>query len=284
MSKILACVDTSPYADSVCELAAWAAKKLFSTVEILHVIQRKSAVQERRDLTGAIGLGVKSELLEELTRLEESQGKLAIEAGRAILDTAANQLRAAGVSDVTTTHRHGDIVETVLEREKDCDLLIMGNRGASADFAIAHLGSKIERVVRASQKPIFIAPRDVSDIKKVVLAYDGSPCANRALDLFTSSPLFEDLELHAVFAGADNKKNREVLDKIRERIEGAGRLLSTGLLSGSPETVIADYLDKHQNSALVMGAYGHTPLRNLIVGSTTTSLIRTVSRPILLVR
>lgn len=284
MSKILACIDASPYANRVCELTAWAAKKLSSSVEVLHVVQRKSAVQERRDHSGAIGLGVKGELLEELTRLEETQGKLAIEAGRVLLETAAGQLRAAGVHDLTLTHRHGGIVETVLEREKECDLLVMGNRGASAEFAIAHLGSKIERVVRASKKPILIAPREVNVITKAVLAYDGGPSAKRALDLLASSRLFEGLELHAIFVGNDNKQHRTMLDSIREHIEEAGRSLTANIVSGSPEAVIADYMAKHRDSALVMGAYGHTPLRNLIVGSTTTSLIRTVSRPILLIR
>lgn len=97
MIKILACIDTSSYADSVCDLTAWAAQRLLSSVELLHVVQRKSAVQERYDRTGAIGLGVKTDLLEELTRIEEAQGKLAIEAGRVLLDAAADRLRAAGI-------------------------------------------------------------------------------------------------------------------------------------------------------------------------------------------
>ena len=89
MSKVLACIDASHYAAAVCDLSAWAAHRLSWRVELLHVVQRKSAVTARHDLSGAIGLGVKSELLEELTRIEEAQGKLAIEGGRALLATAA---------------------------------------------------------------------------------------------------------------------------------------------------------------------------------------------------
>jgi hypothetical protein len=63
MSKILACLDASPYAASVCDLSAWVAPRLSWGVELLHVVQRKSAVTARHDLSGAIGLGVKSELL-----------------------------------------------------------------------------------------------------------------------------------------------------------------------------------------------------------------------------
>ena len=284
MSKILACIDTSPYANSVCDLTAWAATRLSSSVEVLHVIQRKSAVQERRDHTGAIGLGVKSGLLEELTRLEEAQGKLAIEAGRALLETAAEQLRAAGVQDLAITHRHGGIVETILEREEDCDLLVMGNRGASAEFAIAHLGSKIERVLRASKKPILIAPLEVGDINKVVLAYDGGTSAKRALDLLASSPLYEKLDLHAVIVGKDNEVNRNMLGDVRKCVTETGRSVTVNIISGVPEAIIAEYIEAHTDSMLVMGAYGHSPLRNLIVGSTTTAVIRTVSKPILLIR
>jgi nucleotide-binding universal stress UspA family protein len=34
----------------------------------------------------------------------------------------------------------------------------------------------------------------------------------------------------------------------------------------------------------MMGAYGHSPIRTMIVGSTTTAMIRTVKAPVLLVR
>ncbi len=73
MRNILACIDASSYAASVCDLAAWAARKLEKPVELLHVVQRRDAVAERHDLSGAIGLGVKSTLMEELTQFEEAE-------------------------------------------------------------------------------------------------------------------------------------------------------------------------------------------------------------------
>jgi hypothetical protein len=63
MENVLACIDASSYAASVCDLAAWASRKLELPIELLHVVQRKDAVAERHDLSGAIGLGVKSSLL-----------------------------------------------------------------------------------------------------------------------------------------------------------------------------------------------------------------------------
>ncbi len=282
METILAAIDASGYSTSVCDLAAWAAMRLGCPVELLHVVQRKDAVAERHDLSGAIGLGVKSNLLEELTRLEEADARLQVERGRVLLAAGDERLRAAGVADVRLTHRHGGIVETILEREADARVVVMGKRGASHEFATDHIGSKIERVVRASSKPVLIASRAIEPPKTAVIAYDGSPAAARALERCANSPLFAGMPVHVVVAGAEDARYRARLDEASVVL--AGRDVTTTLDRGKPENVIADVVAATPGAILLMGAYGHSPLRTLIVGSTTTALIRTVRVPVLLVR
>lgn len=282
METILAAVDASSYANSVCELAAWAAKRLELPVELLHVVQRKDAVAERHDLSGAIGLGVKSTLLEELTRLEETDARLQVERGRVLLAACDAQLKAAGMDDVRLLHRHGGIVETILEREIEARLVVIGKRGASYEFAADHIGSKIERVVRASSKPILIASRAVEPPKFVVLAYDGSPAASRALERCVNSPLFSGMPVHVVSAGPDDTRHRALLDEAKAALQG--REVTTTLGRGKPEAAISDIVAATPGAILMMGAYGHSPLRTLIIGSTTTALIRSVRVPVLLVR
>src|SRR5690606_4056150 len=114
MTGILVCIDPSIYATSVVDHAAWAADRLEAEIEVLHVIQRKDAVAARHALPGAVGLGAKSALLDELTRIDEAEGKLAQEKGRALLASARAHLEERGRSAVTLTHRHGDIVETIV--------------------------------------------------------------------------------------------------------------------------------------------------------------------------
>jgi nucleotide-binding universal stress UspA family protein len=43
-------------------------------------------------------------------------------------------------------------------------------------------------------------------------------------------------------------------------------------------------MSTRRDAILVMGAYGHSALRTLIFGSTTTTVLRTVRAPVLLVR
>lgn len=284
MSKILACIDASSYAESVCDLTAWVANRLGWDVELLHVLQRKSAVTMRQDLSGAIGLGVKSELLEELTRIEESHAKLAKEGGRALLASARNRLLSANVTAVESVHLHGGIVETILEREVKADLIVMGKRGASSEFAPGHIGSKIERVLRASDKPMLVAPEQYTDLKRVVIAYDGGQSISRAINFVANSHLFDELPIHLVMAGTDSSERRVQLEQMTQFFTHSGKEASCSLIANSAEKAIVDAVAAEAGTILIMGAYGHSPLRNLIIGSTTTAMIRTIEAPILLIR
>jgi len=284
MTRILACIDGSAYATSVCDLTAWVAPRLDASVEILQVVQRSDAVASRHDLSGAIGLGVKSELLEELTRIDQEQGRLEIERGRVLLAAAEQRLTEAGVREVTPLHRHGDIVETIVEREADADLVVVGKRGVSSAGDTQHIGALIEQVVRASVKPVLIASSRITPPRVVVVAFDGSAAATRALDVVATSPLFAGLDVHVVVAGADDTTHRRSLDKAVARLSERGTAPVAKLIPGSAGKAIAAYMAEQPESLLVMGAYGHSPLRSLFVGSTTTAMIRTVHVPVLLVR
>lgn len=283
MTRVLACIDASIYATSVVEHAAWAARRLEAGVEVLHIIQRKDAVAARRDLSGAVGLGAKSSLLDELTRIDEAEGKLAQEQGRALLASARSHLEELGHGEVTLTHRHGDIVETIVERETEAELVVIGKRGASADFAKGHLGSKVERVVRQSARPVLVASRAFTAPDSAVVAFDGGPSARKAVAYVATSPLMSDVRLHVVMAGRDDRETAERLNWVSDLMatrEGA----TVTIKDGKPEDVIAAEVAATGSRMLVMGAYGHSALRRLLVGSTTSQMIRSCTIPVLLFR
>ncbi|MEM1284305.1 MAG: universal stress protein [Pseudomonadota bacterium] len=289
MKHILASIDASPYAARVCNLAAWSAKRLEASVELLHVIQRSNAAAQRKDLSGAIGLGVKSSLLEELTQLDEAEGKLAIERGRILLDSAKEHVEGLGVTDLQITHRHGGIVETITEREADADLIVIGKRGASSDFAKGHIGSKVERVVRASSKPVVVCSSRgpdlaTSDPSLIVVAFDGGAASKAALSFAAGSALFAGIPLQVVIAGGDDARHRKLAEDAKAMLAAAERAGEVVLKDGAPDAVIGTTMKENPDGFLVMGAYGHSPLRTLIVGSTTTAMIRTVHAPVLLMR
>lgn len=283
MEHVLAAIDASTYATSVCRYAAWAAKRLSLPVELLHTVQRQDPVTARRDLSGAIGLGVKSDLMEELVRLSEDSSRIEIEKGRVLLEAAEQSLRESGVGDVSTLHRHGGVVKTILEREADARLVVMGKRGVGHEFAADHIGSVIERVVRASAKPVLIASREYREPRHIVFAYDASPAAERALERLANSPLFDGLAVTIVMAEGGGAEKLAQLERAAQAF-GPGHPVATRLENGKAEQVIPEIVAAMENPLLLMGAYGHSPIRRMIVGSTTTEMVRTVKAPVLLVR
>ena len=284
VTTILACIDASQYANAVCDLAAWVARSSAAKIKILHIVHRVDSVAARNDLSGAIGPDDGTELLEELTRFDEVQAKLMVLRGQALLAAAEARARAAGVNDVETVHRHGGIVETILECEAQVDWVVLGKRGVSGQYAPRHLGSKLERVVRSSDKPIWIAPAELTRIDSVVIAFDGAPASQRAVALVASSSEFSGLKARLVMVGAPKSSSTVSIDDAAAVLQHADRFGGSSLLEGDPEQVIPDYMNQAGAGLLVMGAYSHSRLKTLVFDSTTAGLIRTVTQPMLLVR
>ena len=283
MATIIALVDGSIYSRSVCEHAAWIAGRTAASVELVHVLGRREAAGSA-DLSGSIALGARTALLAELAAQDEQRARLAQQRGRAILDDARTLLTQAGVTEVATRLRTGDVVETVAELEARADMLVIGKRGEAADFAKLHLGSNLERVVRSSTRPVLVAARGFRPIGRFLIAFDGGASSMKAVDHVARSPLFAGLACRLLMAGADDAAARKRIEDAQAQLRGAGYDVTAELVPGTPETVIARAVDDGGADLLVMGAYGHSRMRSLIIGSTTSEMIRSCKVPVALFR
>lgn len=281
--KIIALVDGSIYSQSVCEHAAWVAQRTGRAVELLHILGRREGA-EKADYSGSIALGARTALLEELTELDARRARLVSQRGRAILEDARAILDRAGIDEITTRLRHGDIVDTIVEQEGDAGMILIGKRGEAADFARGHLGSNLERVVRASTKPILVAARAFKPINRVLIAFDGGASAMRAVAHVAESPLYKGLTISVVSVGDPSDALRKTLADAAGTLEAAGLDVETEVIGGQPETALAGLVEKTPFDMVVMGAYGHSRIRSLIIGSTTTEMIRSCKVPIVLIR
>ena len=284
MRHILTCTDGSPYARSIYDLTAWAAQRLDAAVHVLHMLDPHRERAETADLSGNIGLDTGQSLLRELVDLEEKQNRLAREQGKLILAEAERQLAAAGVSRLTVEQRHGELVETVTRLEEQADLLILGKRGQDAGFASDHLGSNLERVIRASIRPVFVASRDFPQVNSFLLAYDGGQSMTKALEFLAAQPLLRGLHCHLLHAGKIDANAEWFTQEAAAKLRSDGYEVTVELTAGEPEKVIADSVARHGIGVVLMGAYGHSRIRQLVVGSTTTAILRTCHVPVLMFR
>lgn len=284
MSGILmALVDGSAYSESVCRHVAWIAKRTGAQVKLYHVLDPRRA-QGQRDLSGSIRLGARSNLMKQLSDLDEQHAKLSQAQGRAILEDAKALIEGEGVADVITRLRHDDIVNTVEQKEDVAGMIVIGKRGEAAGLESPHLGSNFERIVRASHKPVFVANRAFAPIKRVLIAYDGGVSAMKAVDYVARDPLFSGLEVVVATVGHESADLRKALDNARATLNAGGHQAEVRTLKGAPDKALAELVETGGIDLLVMGAYGHSRIRTMVIGSTTTEMIRSCKVPVVLMR
>jgi nucleotide-binding universal stress UspA family protein len=283
MTHVMACIDASPSAVAVCDYAAWASLRLGAPLRFLHVLDHVR-YPASADLSGSIGLGTRENLLDDLAALDEKRSRLALEQGRLMLESARERAVAAGVARPECRQRHGDLVETVAEMEGEIRLLVMGRQGESSGSLGQHVGSHLESVIRTMHRPILVTPTSFTPPASVMLAFDGSETTRKGVQMLATSPLFRGMPVHLVMVGAGTPEAVHQVEQARRVLVDAGFDVPTEIRTGEVEATLHAYQTEHGIDLLVMGAYGHSRIRRFLVGSTTTSVVRTTRTPLLLLR
>jgi nucleotide-binding universal stress UspA family protein len=163
-------------------------------------------------------------------------------------------------------------------------MVVIGKRGEAADFAKLHLGSNLERVVRSSTRPVLVVARKYVAFDRFLIAFDEGKSANRAVDFVASSGLLKGMRATVLSVGADTGENRSRLNAPVGRLRDAGFDVEGLLLPGDPDEVIGGHVESQGIGLLVMGAYGHSRIRSLVIGSTTEAMVRRCKLPVLMFR
>ena len=284
MTILMAMIDGSIYSKSVCDHTAWAAKRLGASVDLVHVLGRRGASSAPVNLSGNLSVDGREALLEELAELDAQTAKIAQKRGRLILEDAKSGLEAEGIEDVVVKLRHGDLVETVLDLEAGASLMVIGKRGEAADFAKMHLGSNLERVARSSQIPVLVSARSFKPIETVLIAFDGRNTAMKAVDHIARSKMFAGLNCRLLMVGDERADSRKKLEDAEAILKAGGFTVEAEIVPGQADKVIAETVERDSIDLLVMGAYSHSRLRTLFIGSTTAEMIRNCLIPTLLFR
>ncbi len=285
MNKVIACIDDTPRAAVVCDFAIWASRLLSVQLEFLHVLDRHPERASVSDYSGALGIDSQESLLEQLSTLDEARSRLAQEQGRQILQAARQRAEKAGVTHVDTLQRHGTLAETLLDIQPETRLVIMGqHQDNDLGRSLWFFDENAERVVRSVQRPVLVVNGDYKVPERYVIAFDGSETGRKMVQTVAASPLLKGLDCHVLAVAEASPGINQSLAWARETLESEGFTVTTLTRSGEPEVVLRDYIAEIRAHLLVIGAYGHSRIRHLIMGSTTTTLLRTSPIPVLVLR
>ncbi len=281
---ILACIDGSAVTESICDYAAWYASKLNLPVGLMHV--NNVPVSSRRDLSGAIGINSRQFLLEELTQLDEQRAKIENSYSNALVEDAKSHIkeRFADIA-VRIYQRHGKLLPAIEHFKTENRAIVMGRRGEDHKNSRINIGSQIETVARASEVPILICSEPFKEPRSYMIAFDGSKTAIKAVRMVARSPVLNGMKGHIVMISNHNDAAKQSLSAAAAQLEAAGFMVDAHHLTASDAVNgLLKFQMDNDIDMMVLGAYGHSKLQQLFLGSTTTEIIASTLSPVILVR
>ena len=281
--NVVACIDGSAIAGAVCDASGWVSSRIAAPISLIHVLE-KLETPDHADLSGNIGLGSREHLLEELAELDQRRNRLAFEHGKIMLQQA--EARVAGISSqpITRIQRHGSLLETLLDLQQDSRVFILGRSGEGHAPTAHTLGNQIESLVRGLSKPILITTQEFTPPESFLQAYDGSDSALFALERAVNGDLLQGLSCHLIMAGKPSTENMDLLAAAEYKLQAGGFTVVSAVVPGEVQPAIANYVAQHRVGMVVMGAYGHSRVRQFFIGSNTSKMISMSEVPVLLFR
>lgn len=275
--NILVGIDASEHSRNAQTFAFYLARRLNATVTGLHVVDIVSIEGPfLHDISGSFGLEPYLDLSFKMREALTARGNALLEGFTA--DANRESLRSETVLDL------GVVANVICERARSADLLAIGHRGINERFSTGLLGSTAESVTRKCARPVFISPMAFREIRSSVLAYDGSERASNAMRHAAEFCSELKIPLTVVTVARDQKIGERSLNEARSYFRSHSGQVEFELLSGHVHESIVAYLKQSTADLLFIGAYGHSRIIEMVLGSTTEYVLRNASCPVFLSR
>jgi len=191
--NILVGLDGSTHSQVTLEMAIHLARRLGARLHGLHVINTAYLRGPFFfDLSGAIGIEPQMNTTSQLEAFLDSRAT-------DVLGAFEERCRKEGIG-FRTSRRTGDPVEVLTEEADLNDLVMVGRRGVSYDLnpSLDSGRGSARQLLRQSATPLVLTGTSWHPLRKIMVAYDGSPGSHRALK--DAARLATGLELSLVVA------------------------------------------------------------------------------------
>lgn len=281
--KVLVCVDGSLYAKSACDYGIQIAKMLDIPLLLLNIIEHNH-LPKNVSLAGNIGLGSQDKLLEELSQEESNISKTLIAQGRKALQELSAYAKEQGVEKTHTLQRHGNLEESLEELSNEAKIAVIGLKGEDSKGENLAIGKHVETIIRTLNIPILLVNTHFSPIQSILMAYDGSDFANKAIHIATQEPIFPKVNRHIANVNKEESISNQLLLQAKNLFNKAQIDVQTVSLKGDAVEALLKYQEENNLDIIAMGAYSHNRLRSAIFGSFTSKMLLKAKRPLLLFR
>ena len=277
IKRILVGIDTSEHARTAQAYAFHLARRLGATLIGLHVIDIVSIEGSLlHDISGSLGL-------EPYLNFSSKMRQVLSARGTAVLDEFAAAAQREKLP-AETVMEIGVVANQICERAKLADLVMIGHRGLNERFSTGLLGSTTESVARKSPRPLIVSPVRMREIRRPLLAYDGSDRAARAMRAAAEFASTLEVPLAVITVARDLKLGERTLAQARSYLEPYALKAEFKLVPGHAHEGIIASLKSFDADLLFIGAYGHSRIIEMVIGSNTEYLLRNAPCPVFMSR
>ncbi|AQX28340.1 MULTISPECIES: universal stress protein [unclassified Bartonella] len=282
---ILALIDSSIYANPVCDLALWAAKSMQTTIRLLHVLDKS---EEEISLPNTKQININNNI-PDLSILEQTdptfaKALFAQKVGQTILEEAKNYLNSHSEIEIETRLRHGTLLDALNIYSNQSSMIVMGKRGEQTASDKKRLGLNFENVVRSSELPILVASRHPHPIQRILIAFDGGPLIMKAIDFICSKESFKNITFILGMAERQTQAIQNSFNAALARLQSAGFNTESLKTEINFEQMILHNIEPLNLNMILMGAFHHSKMHNFLFGSKSQAIIHKAPVPVMIMR
>ncbi len=210
----------------------------------------------------------------------ELQNKL-VKNGLQALEEAGTIAREAGVewTPIQTMGLPGDVLSRAA---KSHDCLFLGEWG-KGDTDKKGPGKEVLNVVRHCPRPVLVVEK-FHPVSRILIAYDGSPEAAKALRTAADLGGQGGYEFHLVTVSEAQRAGEMTMEEARSYLDAHGLKVQYHLAEGDPSEQITAKAKEFKCGLILMGAFGHRTIHQLVFGTTAEKILTDCELPVLLAK
>lgn len=274
LRSILIGLDGSKYSAAGIELSLRWARRFKARVAGLGVIDAPTICKP----VGVPLGGGEYKLARDQSLLEDARRQV-----EEFLGAFRQQCEAEGV-DYEVLEETGAPHAQILDESRRFDVTVLGRQTYFHFETQDWPDGTLREVLRHASRPVVTVPEQLPGPGPLLLAYNGSASADRALQALAASGLAEGEEVHVVSFDADEAKARHWAGQAVASLESHDICaVAHPLTAGrSAEEVIPSWAASLHAQLVVMGAYGRSMWREWLFGSITSNVLKDSAAPLFL--
>lgn len=207
-------------------------------------------------------------------KLEEELKAKAAETRQALRTSFERQCRDQDITGEWLSFE-GDPADTLHLAAETCDLLVSGYDTAFRGEIFESLSEMVSKLLLMSPRPAIVCPDRLSGSGDILVAYDGSVPAMRALQMFALLGLGAGRHIQVASIDEDSVAAGRRADAAAKYLRSHGLAVSADPITTGvhPAEVLKIEIAQRKIGTMVMGAYGRRGLREMLFGSTTNTIV-----------